>query len=206
MMLHIITARARVDDAAQASPDYHITAGNDLGTGAALIADMIHLGSQAVADVDHGVEVGELGQLAGFLDAGGEFEVAAGEAGGMGFRLFYRVTRTGDGAAIALVENGMACFDYAKRRVAPLPAAVRAWLAAAGRAEDIAALTAAENKIAQMNQQLSAMQQGLEEKAERAQGLDSQLADLAGRFAGERILQARNNIHRAVQIKEAAVV
>lgn len=54
------------------------------------------------------------------------FEVAAGEPSRMGFRLFYRVTRPADGAMIALVENGMACFDYQERRVAPLPEAVAA--------------------------------------------------------------------------------
>lgn len=52
------------------------------------------------------------------------FEVAAGEASGMGFRLFYRVTRVRDGADIALVENGMACFDYQARRAVKIPAAV----------------------------------------------------------------------------------
>lgn len=54
------------------------------------------------------------------------FEVAAGEPGRAGFRLFYRVTRPADGAAIALVENGMVCFDYQTRRIARLPEAVRA--------------------------------------------------------------------------------
>lgn len=54
------------------------------------------------------------------------FEVALGEAGRAGFRLFYRVTRPRDGQAIALVENGMACFDYETRRVTRLPAAVGA--------------------------------------------------------------------------------
>ena len=55
-----------------------------------------------------------------------DFEVAAGEVGGMGFRLFFRVTRTGDGAAIALVENGMACFDYETRRPVKVPEKARA--------------------------------------------------------------------------------
>ena len=53
------------------------------------------------------------------------FEVAAGEPSRSGFRIFYRVTRKEDGQTIALVENGMACFDYQVRRVAPLPPAVR---------------------------------------------------------------------------------
>jgi acyl-CoA thioester hydrolase len=52
------------------------------------------------------------------------FEVAAGEPGRAGFRLFYRVTRPADGAPIALVETGMVCFDYEARRIARLPVAV----------------------------------------------------------------------------------
>ena len=48
------------------------------------------------------------------------FEVAAGEPSRSGFRIFYRVTRPADGQAIALVENGMACFDYQARKIAPL--------------------------------------------------------------------------------------
>ena len=53
------------------------------------------------------------------------FEVGAAEPGRCGFRLFYRVTRPADQAAIALVENGMVCFDYDKRRITKLPEAVR---------------------------------------------------------------------------------
>ena len=53
------------------------------------------------------------------------FEVAAAESGRCGFRLFFRVTRPADQAAIALVENGMVCFDYDKRRIAKLPETVR---------------------------------------------------------------------------------
>lgn len=52
------------------------------------------------------------------------FEVAAGEPSRSGFRIFYRVTRPADGQAIALVENGMACFDYQERKIANLPTAV----------------------------------------------------------------------------------
>lgn len=54
------------------------------------------------------------------------FEVAACEPGRAGFRLAYRVTRPADGRAVALVETGMVCFDYATRRIVPLPAAVAA--------------------------------------------------------------------------------
>lgn len=52
------------------------------------------------------------------------FEVAADEPSRSGFRIFYRVTRPADGLTIALVENGMACFDYQERKIANLPAAV----------------------------------------------------------------------------------
>lgn len=54
-----------------------------------------------------------------------QFEVAAGEPTGRGFRLFYRISRRGDGAPIALVENGMVCFDYESRKTRRLPGAVR---------------------------------------------------------------------------------
>jgi acyl-CoA thioester hydrolase len=50
-----------------------------------------------------------------------QFEVAAGEPSGSGFRIFYRVTRPADGRAVALVENGMVCFDYQARKIAALP-------------------------------------------------------------------------------------
>jgi acyl-CoA thioester hydrolase len=53
------------------------------------------------------------------------FEVAAAEPSRSGFRLFYRVTRVGDGRAIALVENGMVCFDYATRKITSLPSALK---------------------------------------------------------------------------------
>ena len=49
------------------------------------------------------------------------FEVAAGEPSRCGFRLFYRVTRTSDGQLIALVENGIVCFDYDTRETQSLP-------------------------------------------------------------------------------------
>lgn len=54
------------------------------------------------------------------------FEVAAVEPGRLGFRLATRVTRPADGTEVALAETGMVCFDYARRRPVPLPAAVRA--------------------------------------------------------------------------------
>lgn len=59
------------------------------------------------------------------------FEVSAGEPTRCGFRLFYRVTRLSDGKAIALVENGMVCFDYEARKIRPLPVEVRSLCVAA---------------------------------------------------------------------------
>lgn len=57
-----------------------------------------------------------------------QFEVAAGDKTRSGFRLFMRVTRLRDGGcdAIALVENGLICYDYHRRRIVPLPATVAA--------------------------------------------------------------------------------
>lgn len=49
------------------------------------------------------------------------FEVAAGEPGPSGFRLFYRVTRLPDGEEIALAETGMACYDYQEKKICRLP-------------------------------------------------------------------------------------
>jgi acyl-CoA thioester hydrolase len=54
-----------------------------------------------------------------------DIEVAMGEAARTGFRFFYRITRCGDDALIAVAETGMAVFDYASRRVCALPDAVR---------------------------------------------------------------------------------
>jgi acyl-CoA thioesterase FadM len=53
------------------------------------------------------------------------FEVAAGEPGPNGFRLFYRITRPEDDSAIAMAETGMVCFDYRTRRIQSLPDVVR---------------------------------------------------------------------------------
>jgi len=59
------------------------------------------------------------------------FEVAAGEAGSRGFRLFFRVTQATDGTLVALIENGMACYDYRSRQTKPLPDLVRSICTAA---------------------------------------------------------------------------
>jgi len=52
-------------------------------------------------------------------------EVAAGEPGAAGFRIFYRVTRPADERLVALAETGMVSFDYAAGKVRPLPESVR---------------------------------------------------------------------------------
>lgn len=58
-----------------------------------------------------------------------KFEVAAGEPTSHGFRLYYRATRISDGAEIALVENGLVCFDYGERKIRSVPPALRALFA-----------------------------------------------------------------------------
>ncbi len=50
-----------------------------------------------------------------------QVEVAAGEQASCGFRLFFRVTLEKDGTGIALVENGIVCFNYETRKVEQLP-------------------------------------------------------------------------------------
>jgi len=64
-----------------------------------------------------------------------KFEVAAGEPTSHGFRFYYRITRISDSAEIALVENGLVCFDYGERRIRPLPTALRALFAGPSSSE-----------------------------------------------------------------------
>ncbi|MCP4571669.1 MAG: thioesterase [bacterium] len=52
-------------------------------------------------------------------------EVALVEPARAGFRLAHRLTRPADGTLVALVETGMVSYDYEKRRIAPLPEAIR---------------------------------------------------------------------------------
>ncbi|MCP4144081.1 MAG: thioesterase [bacterium] len=47
-------------------------------------------------------------------------EVGCSDISRCGFRLNYRVTKT-DGTPVAMVENGMVCFDYNNKKVKPLP-------------------------------------------------------------------------------------
>ncbi|MBT7310593.1 thioesterase family protein [bacterium] len=49
-----------------------------------------------------------------------KIEVDCSEVTRCGFRLNYRVTKS-DNSPIALVENGMICFDYENKKVIPLP-------------------------------------------------------------------------------------
>ncbi len=53
------------------------------------------------------------------------FEVGAGEPTKHGFRIYYRVTKIKNGTQIALVENGMVCYDYQSNKIQALPEAVR---------------------------------------------------------------------------------
>jgi acyl-CoA thioesterase FadM len=53
------------------------------------------------------------------------FEAAAGEPSSRGFRLFFRITNTKDNTPIALVENGMVCYDYKSRTTKNLPPAAK---------------------------------------------------------------------------------
>jgi acyl-CoA thioesterase FadM len=52
------------------------------------------------------------------------FEVGPLEVERTAFRLSYRAVRRADGETVALAETGLAGYDYARRRVAPLPDAV----------------------------------------------------------------------------------
>lgn len=54
------------------------------------------------------------------------FELGVADIGSSGFELVYRITRTGDGAAIATVKTGMVFFDYATQTIARTPAAFQA--------------------------------------------------------------------------------
>ena len=51
--------------------------------------------------------------------------VAPGGLERIGFDLFYRVTRENDGAEIARARTAMVFFDYARQRVARMPASFR---------------------------------------------------------------------------------
>ncbi len=55
-------------------------------------------------------------------------ETGVAEVGRAGFRLAYRATRRGDDAPVALAETGLVGFDYAARRIAPLPKPLRTTL------------------------------------------------------------------------------
>lgn len=56
------------------------------------------------------------------------FEAAAAEPTRCGFRVFFRVSRPADGQEIALVENGLVCFDYRTRSIQPFPETARSIL------------------------------------------------------------------------------
>lgn len=52
-------------------------------------------------------------------------DVAAGEPSKMGFRFFHRISRIADDAVIAIVETGMACYDYDEQKLKSLPPALQ---------------------------------------------------------------------------------
>lgn len=58
-------------------------------------------------------------------------EVAAGEFGGSGGALFYRLIRISDGQEIARARTGLAFFNYTTNRLVRMPEAFRASLGAA---------------------------------------------------------------------------
>jgi len=53
------------------------------------------------------------------------FEVAAGEATRRGFRLFFHIFNKENSTTVALIENGLVCFDYTSRKSVTLPDEVR---------------------------------------------------------------------------------
>jgi acyl-CoA thioester hydrolase len=57
-------------------------------------------------------------------------EVAPGEPGRTGVDLYYRITAKGNGREVARAKTGMVFFDYAKRRVMPVPEGFNRLLAA----------------------------------------------------------------------------
>jgi acyl-CoA thioesterase FadM len=105
--------------------------GNDTLLSLVHEARVAFLGAHGLSELDFGGASLIMGDTAvvyqGEAFAGDRlrFEVAAAEPAATGFRLFTRVTREGDSAPIALVENGMVCFDYQARRTARIPQAVR---------------------------------------------------------------------------------
>ena len=53
------------------------------------------------------------------------FQIAAIEWSGAGFDLVYLVTKSATGEEVARAQTGMCFFDYAKRRIARIPAGFR---------------------------------------------------------------------------------
>ena len=51
--------------------------------------------------------------------------IAAGPIEKYGFDLFYRITNKATGKQVATVKTGIVCFDYATRKVCPVPDNVR---------------------------------------------------------------------------------
>jgi acyl-CoA thioester hydrolase len=52
-------------------------------------------------------------------------EVAAGDYNKLGFDLFYKLSNKESGKEVARGKTGIVCFDYEKRKITPLPDALR---------------------------------------------------------------------------------
>lgn len=55
-------------------------------------------------------------------------EIAVDNISRVGFDLYYRLSNQATGEEIALVKTGIVCYDYAAKKVTPLPEAVKAQL------------------------------------------------------------------------------
>ncbi|NBW39201.1 MAG: thioesterase, partial [Cytophagia bacterium] len=53
-------------------------------------------------------------------------QIAIADINKYGFDMLYKVTNTLNGKEIARAKTGIVCFDYSNRKVAPIPAKLRA--------------------------------------------------------------------------------
>ena len=101
--------------------------GNDALLALAQEARLRWLGSLGFSEIDAGgaglilKDLTAVFRAEAFLGDRLQFEIAAVRATRGTFDLFYRVTRLGDGAAVADLRTGMAFFDYSRRRPARMP-------------------------------------------------------------------------------------
>lgn len=117
-----IRLTVRVDDV-----NYGGHLGNDRVLGLAHEARVRWLGANGLSEGDVGgvglimAEAALVFRAEAFL--GDELDVDLGvmDVRRSGFDLVYRLIRVSDGAEIAVVRTGMACFDYARRRASRIP-------------------------------------------------------------------------------------